>query len=155
MNFCIAEGLLPERVTRRLEMPKRDRKVIAVFTRKQIDSLFAACERPGDMQYPWLAERDKTILMLLLDTGMRASELCGLTLNSVHLEHGVARDDAYLTVMGKGRRQRECPWVSVPGVRCTALSIAFARVCPVRPIFLWGAMAVHWTTKGWARCCIA
>jgi site-specific recombinase XerD len=109
LNFCIAEGLLPERVTRRLEMPKRERKVIAVFTRQQIDALFAACERPGDTQYPWLAERDRTILMLLLDTGMRASELCGLTLDTVHLEHGVARDDAYLTVMGKGRRQRECP----------------------------------------------
>lgn len=109
-NWCIGEGLLPERVTRRLEMPKREQRVIPIFTKRQIDQLFAACERPGDQQYPWLAERDKTILMVLLDTGIRASELCDLNLDRVILD----RQNPYIVVNGKGKKQREIGL----GVRC-------------------------------------
>ena len=50
-----------------------------------------------------MAGRDRTILMLLLDTGIRASELCGLTLDAVDLD----RHDPYIKVLGKGKEERE------------------------------------------------
>jgi integrase/recombinase XerD len=102
-NWCIKDELLPERVTRKLDMPKREQKVIPIFTRQQISQLFSACERPGDKQYPWLAERDKAILAVLLDTGIRASELCSLTCDRVILD----QHDPYIRIMGKGRKERE------------------------------------------------
>ena len=46
-----------------------------------------------------LGFRDYTIMLLLLDTGIRVSELCGLTLEQVH--------EDYITVFGKGRKERE------------------------------------------------
>ena len=36
----------------------------------------------------------------MLDTGLRASELCGLTLDDTHIEQG------YLKVLGKGNKER-------------------------------------------------
>ena len=42
---------------------------------------------------------------MLLDTGVRASELVGLTLDCTWLDP----DDSYLKVMGKGRKEREVP----------------------------------------------
>ena len=106
LNWCAKEGLIDERVIKRLEMPKREKRIIEVFTRQQIDELLRACKRRYQSgYYKWLGERDKTIIMLLLDTGIRASELCGLTLDDVRL--GV--EDAYIVVSGKGRKQRECP----------------------------------------------
>jgi integrase/recombinase XerD len=46
-----------------------------------------------------LGFRDYVILLLLLDTGMRIGELCGLRLDDVY--------DRYIKVFGKGRKERE------------------------------------------------
>lgn len=48
--------------------------------------------------------RDMAILRLFLDTGMRRTELAGLTQADLDLDHSVA------VVMGKGSRPRACPF---------------------------------------------
>ncbi|HLZ21086.1 MAG TPA: tyrosine-type recombinase/integrase [Ktedonobacterales bacterium] len=103
LNWCIKDDMLPERVTKKLDMPKKEVRVIPVFTPTQVNQLFKACERPGDIQYPWIAERDKAIVAILLDTGIRQAELCGLTLDRVRLD----KQDSYIIVFGKGRKERE------------------------------------------------
>ena len=50
------------------------------------------------------ARRDRAIIMLFLDSGMRLSELAGLRLVDIDLETNVA------LVLGKGRRPRACPF---------------------------------------------
>ena len=52
----------------------------------------------------FVGRRDKVILRLLLDTGVRVSELCGLQLTDVDLD----RELAY--VVGKGSRPRVVPF---------------------------------------------
>lgn len=47
--------------------------------------------------------RDKAILHTLYATGARVSEVCGLTLNRLHLDSG------YLSVRGKGNKERVVP----------------------------------------------
>jgi site-specific recombinase XerD len=47
--------------------------------------------------------RDRAILAVLLDCGLRASELCGLTLRDVHF----SAPDSYIQVLGTGRRERQ------------------------------------------------
>lgn len=103
MHWCIKDDLLPERVTKKLDMPRKEVRVIPVFTPTQVNQLFKACERPRDIQYPWIAERDKAIVAVLLDTGIRQAELCGLTLDRVRLD----KQDSYIIVFGKGRKERE------------------------------------------------
>lgn len=83
-------------------MPKIDIKVIQPFTKTQIKQLQVAVTQN---HYPIMIARDKAILAVLLDTGIRASELCGLTLENVH----ISAQDGYLKVMGKGRKEREVP----------------------------------------------
>lgn len=48
--------------------------------------------------------RDTAIVRLFLDTGMRLSEMAGLTLSDIDLDADVA------LVLGKGRRPRTCPF---------------------------------------------
>jgi len=48
--------------------------------------------------------RDSAIIRLLLDTGMRAGELCGLSVADVDFEQQIA------FVLGKGGRHRACPF---------------------------------------------
>jgi site-specific recombinase XerD len=102
LNWCIGDDLIPEKVTRRVEMPRREIKVIQTFSADHISKLFAAAGMPQP-QYPWFADRDRAILAVLLDTGIRANELCDLTLDRVR----ITTDDSYITVNGKGRKQRE------------------------------------------------
>lgn len=50
----------------------------------------------------WLYQRDRAILLLFLNTGMRVSELIGLNLNNIQSDQGALR----VTILGKGGKER-------------------------------------------------
>jgi len=102
LNWCVGDDLLSEKVTHRIAMPKRDEKVIKTLSPDYISRLYTAAGQL-DKRYPWFVDRDRAILALLLDTGIRANELCDLTLDRTHL----STDDSFVMVNGKGRKQRE------------------------------------------------
>jgi integrase len=84
-------------------------KPVPILTDEQIPALLKTCTvgrgRPGVFSRPiFFGRRDEAILRLLLDTGIRVSELCGLKLDDVDLE----RELAYVT--GKGSRPRVVPF---------------------------------------------
>jgi site-specific recombinase XerD len=89
-----------EKVARRIEMPTVEETIIETFTREQLKKLLIACGREYNRE---LTERDRAILHVLLSTGVKASELCCLTVQHTHL----TPYDAHIRVMGKGRRERE------------------------------------------------
>ncbi len=106
MNFLEEQedfqDMVKPKTGRKIPMPKIKVKTIQVFTCEEITRLFAAGEEITT--FPWLRDRNRAILSILLDTGIRASELCGLTLDHCYLADP---NDAYIKVMGKGSRQRE------------------------------------------------
>ena len=80
--------------------PKRfDRNLITYLTEPEIDALLAACDRGK-----WTGRRDHAMLLLTLQTGLRISELIGLTCADVVLGRG-----AHVHCIGKGRKQRRTP----------------------------------------------
>lgn len=102
LNWAALDDVLDEKVVHRIALPKREQKVLAIFTPQQYDRLMHACDEGEISEY---VARDRALLAVLLDTGMRANELCTLTLASVHF----TPDDAYVLLEGKGRKQREVP----------------------------------------------
>ena len=91
----------------RARAPRVVKDPIQPFTEEELGRLAAACE-PGH----WRGQRQRAIMALLLDTGVRASELCGLRLQDVDLERGeiVVRAETDKTRKGRtislGRRGR-------------------------------------------------
>lgn len=81
-----------------LERPKPERDLPRVLSRGQVAQLIAA---PGPRSR--LFDRDVAILELLYASGLRASELCALSVGDVNLQVGVVR------VLGKGRKERIVP----------------------------------------------
>jgi site-specific recombinase XerD len=80
--------------------PKRsDRAIVCFLTAAEIDALLAA---PG--QAAWLSRRDHALLLIAVQTGLRVSELTGLTVSDVHLGPG-----AHVRCHGKGRKDRATP----------------------------------------------
>jgi integrase/recombinase XerD len=80
--------------------PKRfDRTIITYLTEPEIDALLQTPD-----PHTWLGRRDRTMLTVAIQTGLRASELTALTISDVHLGAG-----AHISVVGKGRKQRVTP----------------------------------------------
>ncbi len=80
--------------------PKRTtRAVIEFLTPDEVDTLIAAPDATN-----WTGRRDHALLVLMVQTGLRISEICSLTVDDVHLGTG-----PYVACTGKGRRQRVTP----------------------------------------------
>jgi integrase/recombinase XerD len=83
--------------------PKRfDKALISYLTEPEIDTLLGCCD-----QTTWTGRRDHALLLLLAQTGLRISELIGLTRADLHLGPG-----AHLSCHGKGRKDRITPLTS-------------------------------------------
>ncbi len=95
LRFLYAEDVLQVDVMARVAMPKTDTPVLAAFTAQQVKQLLAACE---DAQDP---VRDRAVVLVLLDTGVRAQEFCDLTIGDVDTKTG-----AVIVRRGKGGKGR-------------------------------------------------
>jgi integrase/recombinase XerD len=88
-------------LTRVLTVSPRRRSAPAVefLTDAEATALLAAPDTST-----WTGRRDQTLLTVAVQTGLRVSELTGLTIHDLHTGTG-----AHLTCTGKGRRQRATP----------------------------------------------
>ena len=75
------------------------RRLVPYLTRSEVDALLSA---PN--QRTWSGRRDHALILLAVQTGLRLSELTGLTYSDLHLGTG-----AHVRVIGKGRKERCTP----------------------------------------------
>lgn len=75
------------------------RRMVDFLDRVEMEALLAAPDLST-----WVGRRDHAVLMVALQTGMRASEIIGLRLCDVVLDTG-----SYIRCEGKGRKQRCTP----------------------------------------------
>ena len=92
------EGFITENPFVRIKVPKAPKKVIPIFTEEQLRQIFDDIDTTSSTGY-----RDYTIILTLLDTGIRCSELTSLGLGDVNL------DSRLLKVRGKGSKERLVP----------------------------------------------
>ena len=86
-------------ICERFKLPKATRKVIDILSDEEIERLLAALSGSE-----WLTVRNRLIVSLMLDSGLRLNEVVTLQASSVHLK------DRYLIVTGKGDKQRTVPF---------------------------------------------
>jgi integrase/recombinase XerD len=93
-----AHALLCQRI---LAMPtkRHERRPIEFLNREEIDALLAVTDSSS-----WIGRRDRTMLLLTVQTGLRVSELIGLTCQDIVLGTG-----AHVHCQGKGRKHRCTP----------------------------------------------
>ncbi len=93
LAWCRVEG---ENVTGKPELPRLPDRIIEVLSRTEIERLELAAP----------TERDKLIIRLLADTGIRVGELCALEPANI-----ISGSDgrAFLKILGKGSKDRLVP----------------------------------------------
>jgi integrase/recombinase XerD len=90
-NFCPAEGLLSEHPLHNVRPPRVPRDPIQPLEAEQLPALLNAARGGRD------PERDHALLVLLVDSGLRVSELCSLRVGDVD------RGNGQLTVVPRSR----------------------------------------------------
>jgi integrase/recombinase XerD len=80
--------------------PKAQEATVEPFTEEQIQKLLAAATTTKDGRQHPHAFRNRAIILTLLDTGLRAGELCSLTIGDYDDRTGRLR------ILGKGARRR-------------------------------------------------
>jgi site-specific recombinase XerD len=106
--------------------PKRfERAIVSFLTRAEVEALLSAPDRTT-----WTGRRDRALLLVSVQTGLRISELIGLCVGDVHLGTG-----AHVVCHGKGRKERITPLTpaTVKVLRDWLAELAAAANSPVFP----------------------
>jgi integrase/recombinase XerD len=91
LRFLHAEGLIASDPMAKVAMPRLDKEILPAFAPEDVKRLLDAC----------LTERDKALVLCLLDTGCRASEFVNLNIADVDRKTGTVS-----VRQGKGRKDR-------------------------------------------------
>jgi len=97
-SWLVREEIIISNPFAKIIIPKPPKKVIPTFSETHIQALLAVIHTSTSVGF-----RDWTMILTLLDTGLRASELVGLTLKDINL------DDGMVKVNGKGAKERIVP----------------------------------------------
>jgi site-specific recombinase XerD len=103
---------------------RRERAIVSYLTAEEIDALVAA---PG--RESWHARRDRALLLLDVQTGLRVSELTGLKRQDIHLGSG-----PHVRCHGKGRKDRATP-LTTQTVKVMRTWLAELSPDPAGPLF--------------------
>ena len=99
-GWVVREGFLKESPTVKIKVAKPKTKVIKPYTHEEISRMLAVCDKDYEHNAKFLGSRNKAIILVLLDAGVRLSELIGMMLEDVNTSNGNIR------VMGKGSKER-------------------------------------------------
>ena len=97
-RYLLRQGVIAVDPTLRIDPPRLPRDLPDTLGEAEVEALLAA-PKAGET----LGLRDRTMLEVLYATGLRVSELVGLTLGGFNAQQGVVR------VMGKGGKERLVP----------------------------------------------
>ena len=97
-HYLVSEGVIKIDPTAHIPLPKRPHYLPNTLT---VDEVLALIEAPDISTIAGI--RNRTMLELLYASGLRVSELVGLTMTNLHLESN------YILVRGKGSKERIVP----------------------------------------------
>ncbi len=97
-SWLYAEGYTDQNTLANLKMPKATSKVMEPLTPQEIKKVVSSINRQS-----YSGERNHGVLVTLLDSGLRASEAAGITLDNLNIK------DGYIKITGKGDKERIVP----------------------------------------------
>jgi site-specific recombinase XerD len=111
-RWAVDQGLVDDNPLEHIDRPKPEQRVIVPLKQDEVQALLKSCERTRSYTRPGKREcsnrrptalRDRAILLLLVDSGIRATELCELTIADVN------KRQRHILVFGKGAKERVIP----------------------------------------------
>lgn len=98
LNWVYAEAYSKEDIGSKLKLPKAPKKVIEILSDEEIEILYKAINDRTEFGL-----RNKCVISLMLDSGLRRDEVITLEIPSIHFTQNIIK------VMGKGEKERIIP----------------------------------------------
>jgi site-specific recombinase XerD len=118
-GFLTREGFIENNVMAKVKMPKVPDIVIPTFSEKELEKLLAQPDKGSNEGF-----RNYCLMLMLVDTGIRLSELAHLKTDDIDYEQNLFR------VMGKGQRERFVPF----GRRVAKTLMRYQMRCRPEPV---------------------
>ena len=99
-NWCAGEGYIESTPLSRIKLKNPKLNVIQPYTQQEIEKFLSVCDADFRNNAKLLGSRNKAIILMLLDTGLRISELASIRLEDIESERG------WIKVKGKGAKER-------------------------------------------------
>jgi integrase/recombinase XerC len=94
-NWLVEQKTIPQSPMKEIKAPKVPKYIIHPLSRRDIGALLVLTD--GDR---FLQLRNRSLVLMFLDTGLRLSEMAAIRLTDIDMDRGTIR------VMGKGARER-------------------------------------------------
>jgi site-specific recombinase XerD len=99
-GWVVREGFLKENPASKIKVAKPKNKVIKPYTYEEVSQLLAVCDNDYESNAKFLGSRNRAIVLVFIDSGVRLSELTGIKLQDVNTTNG------NIKVTGKGSKER-------------------------------------------------
>jgi len=99
-NWCAREDYVPESPLTKIKLANPKLNVVRPYTSQEIMKLLAVCDHGYKNGAKFLGSRNRAVVLMLLDAGLRISELSGIKLDDIESERG------WIKVKGKGAKER-------------------------------------------------
>ena len=99
-NWAVKEDFIAESPVAKVRLPRPQQKVIRPYTEEQIRRMLQVCDHDCQHNAKFLGSRNKAIILILLDSGLRVSELANIKLADIDTARG------WIKVVGKGCKER-------------------------------------------------
>lgn len=122
-NFLVSEEIIDSSPMAKIKPPSAKTEIKQPVSEEHIQKLLRACKKSR------YHRRDEAVLLLLVDTGLRASELCQLKREDLDLQ---ARN---IKVLGKGNKYRTV-FLGLSTTKALNVYLRNANRRPCEPLFL-------------------
>lgn len=98
-KFCEEKGYLNIKLSKEVKIPRQPKKLITIYSNDELQSIFDKVYIADN----WIHVRNAFIISIMLDCGLRLSEVTNLKLGDINTQKNVVK------VTGKGDKERLVP----------------------------------------------
>ena len=99
-NWIVREGFITHSPIIKVKVAKVKPRVVQPYSAEQIKRMLGVCDYDYQHGARFLGSRNRSLILILVDSGLRLSELANLKLQDIDVENG------WVKVMGKGNKER-------------------------------------------------
>jgi len=99
-NWMLKEGFVTETPLAKVKVQKTKPRVIQPYSLEAIKKIIQLCDYDYEHGAKFLGSRNRAIVLVLLDSGLRLSELTNIKIQDIDTEKG------WIKVLGKGGKER-------------------------------------------------
>jgi len=99
-NWAVREGFVPQSPVAKVKVAKAKPRVMQPYSAEQIKKMLRVCDYDYQHGARFVGSRNRALILMFLDSGLRLSELANIKLQDIDVDNG------RIKVTGKGNKER-------------------------------------------------